>query len=278
MGLRRYKPNTPGLRHKVTSDFSEITKTEPEKSLIKGIKRGRGNGRNAQGRITVRHRGGGTKRFYRVIDFKRTKRDVEAKIVAIEYDPNRNARIALLHYVDGIKAYILAPSGLKVGDRIIAGEGADYKVGNALPIKAIPIGTIIHNIELKPGKGGQMARSAGAFAKLDGKEGKYAILRLPSGETRMVLQECYATIGMVGNAQHSNLVFGKAGRKRHIGVRPRVRGVAMNVHDHPHGGGRGKQKGYKTPVSPTGVPAKGYKTRKKNKITNRYIISRKKKK
>jgi len=269
MGLKRYKPITPNLRHRVSPDFSEITKTEPEKTLIGGTKRGKGSGRNSQGRITVRHRGGGTKRLYREIDFKRQKHDVEAKVVAIEYDPNRSARIALLHYVDGVKAYILAPNGLKVGDRVMAGENAEYKVGNALPIKSIPVGTIIHNVELKPGKGGQLARSAGTFAKLDGKEGKYAVLRLPSGEIRLVLQRCFATIGEVGNADHSNLVYGGAGKKRNCGMRPKVRGVAMN--------GRGKQKGYKTPVSPSGVPAKGYKTRKKDKSSSQYILAKRKK-
>ncbi len=277
MGIKRYKPITPGLRHRVSSDFAEITKTEPEKGLITGIKRGRGNGRNALGRITVRRRGGGEKKFYREIDFKRSIRDIEAKVVAIEYDPNRSARIALLNYVNGVKAYILAPNGLKVGDRVQAGEKVEIKVGNALPIRNIPVGSLLHNIELKPGKGGQLARSAGSFAKLDGKEGKYAALRMPSGEIRLVLQACFATLGEVGNAEHSNLVFGKAGVKRHMGFRPKVRGVAMNTHDHPHGGGRGRQKGYKTPVSPTGVPAKGYRTRKKSKVTNRYIISRRKK-
>ncbi|OHD56770.1 MAG: 50S ribosomal protein L2 [Spirochaetes bacterium GWF1_49_6] len=277
MGIKRFKPINPGLRHKVSFDFVEITATEPEKTLIEGMKRGRGDGRNSQGRITARHRGGGNKRYYRVIDFKRDKRDVEAKVMTIEYDPNRSARIALLHYVDGEKRYILAPKGMEVGQRIIAGDGSDILPGNALPLKAIPVGTIVHNIELKPGKGGQMARSAGSFAKLEGKEGKYAILRMPSGEIRMVLSECYATVGEVGNADNSNIVFGKAGKSRHLGIRPTVRGVAMNTHDHPHGGGRGKQKGYKTPVSRTGVPAKGYKTRDKKKTTSKYILSRRKK-
>ena len=277
MGIKRYKPITPGLRHRVSSDFDSITKSDPEKSLIKGGKRGRGNGRNNQGRITVRHRGGGSKKFYREIDYKRSIRDMEAKVIAIEYDPNRSARIALLYYENGIKAYILAPDGVKVGDRVIAGEKVEIKTGNAMPIKNIPVGSLLHNIELKPGKGGQIVRTAGAFAKLDGKEGKYAALRLPSGEIRLVLQSCFATIGIVGNAEHSNIVYGKAGKKRQFGYRPKVRGVAMNAHDHPHGGGRGRQKGYKTPVSPTGVPAKGYRTRKKNKVTSRYIISRRKK-
>jgi large subunit ribosomal protein L2 len=276
MGLKRFTPVNPGLRHKVAFDYSEITKTTPEKSLIGGIKRGKGDGRNNHGCITVRHRGGGNKRFYRLIDFKRDKFGVRAKVVSIEYDPNRSARIALLHYVDGEKRYILAPNGLKVGDFVESGEKVEIKVGNALPLRNIPVGTVVHNVELKPGKGGQLARAAGTSAKLDGKEGKYAILRLPSGEIRMVLLDCYATIGEVGNADNLNIVIGKAGHSRHLGIRPRVRGVAMNKVDHPHGGGRGKQKGYKTPVSPTGVPAKGYKTRKKNKNSNQYILSRRK--
>jgi large subunit ribosomal protein L2 len=276
MGLKRYKPITAGLRHKVSSDFSEITSTEPFKNLIGGTKRGRGNGRNSGGRITVRHRGGGSKKFYRVIDYKRDKTGIPAKVVSIEYDPNRSARIALIQYHDGIKRYILAPNGLKVGDTVEAGDKIEIKIGNSLPLRVIPVGTIIHNVELKPGKGGQLARSAGTFAKLDGKEGKYAILRMPSGEIRMILLACRATVGEVGNADNSNLFYGKAGVSRHLGIRPYVRGVAMNKVDHPHGGGRGKQKGYKTPVSPTGVPAKGYKTRKKNKTTGRYILSKRK--
>ncbi len=276
MGIKRFKPITPGLRHKVSFDYAEITKQEPEKSLITGIKRGKGNGRNNNGRITVRHRGGGNKKFYRVIDFKRRKFNVEAKVVAIEYDPNRSARIALLHYVDGIKSYIVAPNGLKIGDRVISGEKVDIRTGNAMVIRNIPVGTVLHNIELKPGKGAQMARSAGTFAKLDGKDGKYAVLRLPSGETRLVLLECMATVGTVGNPDNANIVYGKAGKYRHLGVRPHVRGVAMNNVDHPHGGGRGRQKGYKTPTSPWGQPAKGYKTRKKNKTSNRYILAKRK--
>lgn len=277
MGMKRYKPTSAGLRHKVNLDFSEITTNEPEKTLICGVKRGRGNGRNAQGRITVRHRGGGNKKFLREIDFRREKRDVEAKVVSIEYDPYRTARIALLHYVDGEKRYILAPNGLKVGDTVQAGERVEIKAGNAMPLRFIPVGTIIHNVEVKPGKGGQLARSAGTHAKLDGKEGRYAILRMPSSEIRMILLDCYATVGEVSNPDYVNVFIGKAGHSRHMGIRPFVRGVAMNKVDHPHGGGRGKQKGYKTPVSPTGVPAKGYKTRKKNKVTNRYILSHRKK-
>lgn len=276
MALKRYKPITPGLRHKVSFNYSELSKVEPEKSLIGGIKRGKGNGRNNQGCITVRHRGGGSKKFYRIIDFKRGKVGVAAKVISIEYDPNRTARIALLHYIDGEKRYILAPNGLKVGDLVETGEKVEIRVGNSLPLRNIPVGTLLHNIEIKPGKGGQIARSAGTYAKLDGKEGKYAILRMPSNEIRMILLDCYATVGEVGNADSSNVFLGKAGSSRHMGVRPYVRGVAMNKVDHPHGGGRGKQKGYKTPVSPTGIPAKGYKTRKKTKNSSRYILSKRK--
>jgi len=277
MGLKRFKPVTAGLRHKINFDYNEITREEPVKKLVGGIKRGKGSGRNSEGRITVRHRGGGNKRFYRIIDFKRDKLGVPAKVVSIEYDPNRTARIALLHYYDGEKRYILAPNGLKVGDVVEAGERPDIKVGNNLPLRFIPVGTVVHNIEINPGKGGQLVRSAGVYAKLDGKEGRYAILRMPSGEIRMILLECRATIGEVSNADNSNVFLGKAGKSRHLGIRPYVRGVAMNKVDHPHGGGRGKQKGYKTPVGPTGVPAKGYKTRRKKKNTNKYILSRRKK-
>ncbi len=275
MGLKRFKPVTAGLRHKVGYDYSEITATEPEKSLIVGVKRGRGSGRNNHGVITVRHRGGGNKKFYRLIDFKRDKHNVPAKVVSIEYDPNRTARIALLHYVDGEKRYIIAPEGLKVGSFVESGENVEIKVGNAMPLRNIPVGTVLHNVELSPGKGAQIARSAGTSAKLDGKEGKFAILRFPSNEIRMVLLDCYATIGEVSNPDNANIFSGKAGHSRHLGIRPFVRGVAMNKVDHPHGGGRGKQKGYKTPVSPTGVPAKGYKTRK-NKATDKYILSKRK--
>ncbi|MDK2818421.1 MAG: 50S ribosomal protein L2 [Spirochaetota bacterium] len=276
MGIKRFKPTTPGLRHRVSFDYSEITKTEPEKSLITMTLRGKGNGRNSQGRITVRHRGGGSKQLYRAIDFKRKKWDIEAKVFSIEYDPNRSSRIALLHYQDGEKAYIIAPNGLKVGERIIAGAQTEVKVGNAMLLENIPVGTVLHNIEMKPGKGGQLARSAGTSAKLDGKENGYAFLSLPSGEIRMVLLRCMATIGEVGNAERLNIVYGSAGAKRHLGWRPTVRGVAMNAHDHPHGGGRGKQKGYKRPTSPTGVPSKGYRTRQKTKTSNRYIVSKRK--
>ncbi|MEJ5283836.1 MAG: 50S ribosomal protein L2 [Brevinematia bacterium] len=275
MGLKRFKPVTAGLRHKVGYDYSEITTDTPEKSLLVDVKRGRGSGRNNHGVITVRHRGGGNKKFYRLIDFKRDKHNVPAKVVSIEYDPNRTARIALLHYVDGEKRYIIAPNGLKVGSFVESGEKVEISVGNALPLRNIPVGTVVHNVELKPGKGAQLARAAGTSAKLDGKEGKFAILRLPSNEIRMVLLDCYATIGEVSNPDNANIFIGKAGHSRHLGIRPYVRGVAMNKVDHPHGGGRGKQKGYKTPVSPTGVPAKGYKTRK-NHSTDKYILSKRK--
>ncbi len=277
MGIKRYKPITAGMRHRVSLDYSEVTTLYPEKTLIGGVKRGRGNGRNAQGVITCRHRGGGNKKFYRIVDFRRDKRDIDAKVMSVEYDPYRTARIALLHYTDGEKRYIIAPNGLKVGDTVMAGERVEIKAGNAMPLRNIPVGTVIHNVEVKPGKGGQLARSAGAYAKLDGKEGRYAFLRMPSTEIRTILLDCYATIGEVSNSDSMNVFIGKAGHSRHRGIRPYVRGVAMNKVDHPHGGGRGKQKGYKTPVSPTGVPAKGYKTRKKNKVTNRYIVAVRKK-
>lgn len=277
MALKRYKPVTNGLRHRVSVDVKDLSNAEPEKSLIKGTKKGKGNGRNNQGVITVRHRGGGHKKLYREIDFKRSVRGVKGKVVSIEYDPYRTARIALIHYTNGEKRYILAPVGLKVGSFIEAGEKAEIEIGNAMPLSSVPVGTVIHNIELKPGAGGQLVRSAGNYAKLEGKENKYAMIRLPSGEIRMVLQRCWATIGEVGNMDHLNISLGKAGNARHLGDRPHVRGVAMNKHDHPHGGGRGKQKGYKTPTSPTGVPAKGYKTRKANKYSDRMIIAKRKK-
>lgn len=258
------------------SAFEEITKKEPEKSLVVSLnKKG---GRNSQGRITVRHRGGGAKRKYRIIDFKRDKDGIPGKVAAIEYDPNRTARIALIHYVDGEKRYIIAPNKLKVGDVIESGENADIKVGNALPLRNIPVGTTVHNIELSPGKGGQLARSAGSEAQLMAKEGKYAQLRLPSGEFRLVLQECRATIGQVGNVEHENLTLGKAGKSRHRGRRPHVRGSAMNPVDHPHGGGEGRAPiGMPSPLTPWGKPTLGYKTRPKNKKSDKYIVRRRKK-
>jgi large subunit ribosomal protein L2 len=276
MGVKKYKPTSPGRRGMSVSDFSDITSTTPEKSLLAPLpKKG---GRNNKGRITVRHQGGGHKRRYRIIDFKRNKDGVPAKVATIEYDPNRNSRIALLHYADGEKRYILAPKGLEVGQIITSGEGSDIKPGCALKLKDIPVGTVIHAVELDPGRGAALARSAGTSIQLMGKEGKYAILRMPSSEMRRVLIECRATIGEVGNADHSNINWGKAGRMRHKGVRPTVRGTVMNPVDHPHGGGEGKNKSAgRHPVTPWGVPTKGHRTRKKNKSTDRLIIRRRKK-
>jgi len=273
MAIKKYKPTSPGRRGMTVSAFEEITCTVPEKSLLESIKKTAG--RNAQGRITVRHRGGGVKRKYRIIDFKRDKDGVPAKVATIEYDPNRTAHIALLHYADGEKRYILAPLGLKVGDTVVSGEGADIKPGNALYIKDIPLGTMIHNIELHPGKGGQLVRSAGNSAQLMAKEGSYAQVRLPSGEVRMVLLKNKATIGQVGNIDQENVNIGKAGRKRHMGIRPTVRGSVMNPVDHPHGGGEGKSPiGRPGPVTPWGKPALGYKTRKTKNASDKYIVRR----
>ncbi len=272
MAVKRHNPTTPSMRFIVTSSFEEITKTTPEKSLLATKKRKAG--RNNQGKITVRHQGGGAKKHYRIIDFKRNKDDVKAKVVAIEYDPNRSAYIALLQYVDGEKRYILAPVGLTVGAEVMSGENAEIKVGNALPLAKIPVGSIVHNIELHPGRGGQFARSAGISARLMAKEGNYATLKMPSGEMRMVLATCRATIGQVGNVDYSNTKVGKAGANRHRGVRPTVRGSAMNPVDHPHGGGEGKAPiGRKNPMTPWGKPALGLKTRKKTK-SNRLIVKR----
>jgi len=271
MGIKKFKPTSPGRRHMTASNFEEVTTSTPEKSLLAPLTKS--GGRNNTGRITKRHTGGGHKRKYRVIDFKRDKREIPAKVVTIEYDPNRSSRIALLHYVDGEKRYILAPVGIKVGDVIIASETADIVPGNALSIRSIPLGTWVHNVELKVGKGGQMARSAGTYAMIAAKEGKYAQLRLPSGEVRLVLQGCCATIGQVGNTDHENIKIGKAGRNRWLGKRPQSRGVAMNPVDHPHGGGEGKSSGGRHPVTPWGVPTKGYKTRS-NKRTDRFIVRR----
>jgi large subunit ribosomal protein L2 len=270
MPLRQYKPTSPGRRFGTVADFAEITKTEPEKSLLRPKKRT--GGRNNRGRMTMRHQGGGHKQMYRVIDFKRNKFGVPGKVAAIEYDPNRSARIALIHYVDGEKRYILAPLNLQVGTTIVSAPDADIKIGNSLPLRNIPVGTTVHAIELQPGKGAQIVRSAGTGAQLMAKEGKYAQVRLPSGETRSVLIECRATIGTVGNPEHENISLGKAGRNRWLGVRPANRGVVMNPRDHPHGGGEGKSPiGRKTPMSPWGQPALGYKTRR-NKATDKYII------
>lgn len=274
MGIRVLKPTSPGRRGQTVSDFAEITKTTPEKSLVIGLRQS--SGRNCYGRITSRRRGGGHKRRYRIIDFKRNKLDVPARVAAIEYDPNRSARIALLHYVDGEKRYIIAPKDLSVGDMVIASEKADIKVGNAMPLYSIPNGTIVHNIELHPGRGGQLCRAAGTYAQIIDKENKYAMLRLPSGEIRKVLVKCFATIGQVGNIDHENIKIGKAGRNRYLNRRPKVRGVAMNPIDHPHGGGEGKTSGGRHPVSPWGVPTKGYKTRKKNKYSDKFIVKRRK--
>ena len=273
MGIKKYKPTSPGRRGMTVSTFEEITCTVPERSLLEPIKKTAG--RNAQGRITVRHRGGGVKRKYRIIDFKRDKDGVPAKVATIEYDPNRTAHIALLHDADGEKRYIIAPLGLKVGDTVVSGEGADIKPGNALYIKDIPVGTMIHNIELHPGKGGQLVRSAGGSAQLMAKEGNYAQVRLPSGEVRMVLLKNKATIGQVGNIDQENINIGKAGRKRHMGFRPTVRGSVMNPVDHPHGGGEGKSPiGRPGPVTPWGKPALGYKTRKTKNASDKYIVRR----
>lgn len=273
MGIKKYNPTSPGLRGMTVSTFEEITTDKPEKALTVTLKKHAG--RNVRGKITVRHRGGGTRAKYRIIDFKRNKDDIPATVKSIEYDPNRSANIALVCYADGEKRYIIAPNKLKVGDVIVSGPDSDIKVGNALPIANIPVGTIIHNIELKPGKGAQMVRSAGNGAQLMAKEGNYAQVRLPSGEVRMVRINCRVTIGEVGNIEHANIQIGKAGRKRHMGWRPTVRGSVMNPNDHPHGGGEGRAPiGRKGPVTPWGKPALGYKTRNKHKDSNKYIVRR----
>ena len=273
MGIKKYKPMSPGRRNMSVNTFDEVTKKEPEKSLLTPLKSKAG--RNNYGRITVRHQGGGVKRKYRIIDFKRNKDGVPGKVAGIEYDPNRSSNIALIHYADGEKRYIIAPLKLKVGDTIVSGPEAEITIGNCLPLKNIPVGTLVHNIELKAGKGGQMVRSAGASAQLMAKEGNYATLRLPSGEMRQVRLECRATVGTVGNLDHQNVRIGKAGRKRHMGIRPTVRGSVMNPNDHPHGGGEGRAPvGRSGPVTPWGKPALGYKTRKKNKPSDKYIVRR----
>ena len=273
MGIKTFNPYTPSRRHMTGSDFSEITKSTPEKSLVTSLNKNAG--RNNQGKITVRHRGGGSRRKYRIIDFKRRKDGIPATVLGIEYDPNRTANIALICYADGEKAYILAPAGLKVGTKVMSGAEAEVRVGNCLPLSEIPVGTMVHNIEMHPGKGGQMVRSAGNGAQLMAKEGKYATLRLPSGEMRMVPIVCRATVGGVGNGDHNLINVGKAGRKRHMGIRPTVRGSVMNPNDHPHGGGEGKCGiGRSGPCTPWGKPALGLKTRKKNKQSNKYIVRR----
>ena len=276
MAIKKVKPTSHGRRFQTYSSFEEITRTKPEKSLLRSIKRT--GGRNANGRMTARHRGGGNKRFYRIIDFKRDKDGIPAKVATIEYDPNRSARIALLHYADGEKRYILAPAKVSVGDTLMSGADVDIRVGNCLPLRNIPLGTHIHNIELQTGRGGQIVKSAGAFAQLMAKEGKYATVKLPSGEVRMVLVANRATIGQVGNIDHANISLGKAGRKRHLGRRPRTRAVVMNPVDHPMGGGEGRSSGGRHPCSPWGMPTKGYRTRNKNKQSSRLIVKRRKKK
>jgi large subunit ribosomal protein L2 len=275
MGIKKLKPNTAGTRFKSNYTFDEISRSKPEKSLTVSLKKS--GGRNNHGRVTARHIGGGHKRRYRIIDFKRDKVAIPAKVFSIEYDPNRSARIALLHYVDGEKRYILAPIGLKVGDKVVSGSGSDISIGNALPLKEMPLGSFVHNVELKPGKGGQLGRSAGVALQLLAKEGDYAQLKMPSGEVRLVRQECLATYGQMGNAEKENISLGKAGRTRWLGKRPHVRGVAMNPIDHPMGGGEGKSSGGGHPVSPWGQKAKGLKTRRHKKESNRFIIKRRKK-
>jgi len=276
LAIKKYKPTTPGRRSATVADFSVLTKKKPEKSLTRPLKKNAG--RNNDGKITRRHSGGGHKRLYRVIDFKRLKDDVPAKVVAIEYDPNRSARIALLKYKDGGKSYIIAPLKLKIGDTVMSGEKVDIKVGNSLPLKNIPVGTIIHNIELKQGKGAELVRSAGGYAQLLAKEGRYANIKLPSGEVRLVDLNCTACIGQIGNTTHEIIRLGKAGRKRWLGVRPTVRGTAMNPIDHPHGGGEGKNKSAgRNPVTPWGKPTLGYRTRKKKSKTDKYIVRRRSK-
>ncbi|MBO1679836.1 50S ribosomal protein L2 [Bittarella massiliensis (ex Durand et al. 2017)] len=273
MAIKKYKPTTPGRRGMTVTDYSELSKVEPEKSLLAPLKNH--SGRNSYGRITVRHRGGKQRRKYRIIDFKRSNFGVEGTVKTLEYDPNRSAHIALVEFVDGDKRYILAPVGLKVGDKVVAGPDADIKPGNALPLQNIPDGTVIHNIELYPGKGAQLVRSAGNSAQLMAKEGKYALIRLPSGELRNVPASCMATIGQVGNVDHENVNLGKAGRKRHMGIRPTVRGSVMNPCDHPHGGGEGKSPiGRPSPVTPWGKPTMGHKTRKKHKQSDKFIVKR----
>ena len=275
MAMKKFKAYTPSRRNMTVSDFSEITKKTPEKSLL--AKKAKNAGRNSYGRITVRHQGGGNRQKYRIIDFKRNKDDMFATVVGIEYDPNRSANIALLQYEDGTLSYIIAPQGLKDGDKVISGAKADIKPGNCMPIESIPVGTMIHNIELNPGQGGKMVRAAGQGAQLMAKEGKYSHVRLPSGEMRLVLTKCRATIGTIGNADHENVKIGKAGRTRYMGIRPTVRGSVMNPVDHPHGGGEGRAPvGHAGPMTPWGKPALGYKTRKKNKQSNKFIVKRRK--
>ena len=275
MGMKHFKAYTQSRRNMTVSDYSEVTKSTPEKSLLE--KKKKNAGRNSYGRITVRHQGGGNRQKYRIIDFKRNKDNMEATVIGIEYDPNRSANIALIQYEDGEKAYILAPQGLKDGDKVISGETADIKPGNCMPISSIPVGTLIHNIELNPKQGGKLVKAAGQSAQLMAKEGKYAHVRLPSGEMRLILARCRATIGVVGNSDHENVKLGKAGKTRHLGIRPTVRGSVMNPVDHPHGGGEGKAPvGHAGPMTPWGKPALGYKTRNKKKLSNKFIVKRRK--
>jgi len=274
MAVKNLKPTSPGQREQSIHDFRDLTKKSPEKNLVKGLNKK--SGRNVYGRITSRRRGGGHKRKYRFIDFKRNKPEIEAKVAALEYDPNRSARIALLHYVDGEKRYILAPRHLKVGEHVMASPSAEIRRGNALPLKNIPNGTVVHNIELEPGKGGQICRSAGTYAQVVDREGKFSLIRLPSGETRKVLSGCMATVGQVGNIEHENIKIGKAGRNRYRAKRPQVRGVAMNPIDHPLGGGEGRSSGGRHPVTPWGKPTKGYKTRPRKKVSSKFIVRRRK--
>ena len=273
MAMKHFKAYTPSRRNMTVSDFAEITKKTPEKSLL--AKKRKNAGRNSYGRITVRHQGGGNRQKYRLVDFKRNKDNMEAVVIGIEYDPNRSANIALIEYKDGEKAYILAPQGLKDGDKVISGEAVDIKPGNSMPINSIPVGTLIHNIELNPGQGGKLVKAAGQSAQLMAKEGKYAHVRLPSGEMRLILSRCRATVGVIGNSDHENVKIGKAGRKRHMGIRPTVRGSVMNPVDHPHGGGEGRAPvGHAGPMTPWGKPALGYKTRNKKKLSNKFIVKR----
>jgi large subunit ribosomal protein L2 len=274
MAIKKYKPTSPGVRFKTGFAFDEITTNEPLKSLTKGVTKT--GGRNNNGRLTARHRGGGHKKLYRVIDWKRDKYDVPGKVAGIEYDPNRSARIALIHYADGEKRYILWPSALNVGDIVLSGDKVDIRPGNCLPLKNIPLGSMVHNVEMKIGKGGQMIRSAGTYGQLMAKEKGYVQIKMPSGEVRMVLDRCKATIGQIGNLEHENISLGKAGRTRRLGRRPHVRGVAMNPVDHPHGGGEGKTSGGRHPVTPWGFPTKGYKTRKGSKYSDKFIVKRRK--
>ncbi len=275
MAMKHFKPYTPSRRNMTVSDFEEITKTTPEKSLLS--KKKKNAGRNSYGRITVRHQGGGNRQKYRIIDFKRNKDNVEATVLGIEYDPNRSSNIALIQYEDGEKAYILAPQGITDGSKVISGENVDIKPGNSMPIASIPVGTLIHNIELNPGQGGKLVKAAGQSAQLMAKEGKYAHVRLPSGEMRLILAKCRATVGVLGNSEHENVKLGKAGRTRHMGIRPTVRGSVMNPVDHPHGGGEGRAPvGHAGPLTPWGKPALGYKTRNKKKISNKFIVKRRK--